>query len=171
MNTTTLNGIEIPHTPENIEKFKKAIEEFESDDIKHLDEYWWANTSGNVLTSIWQDSKVDNYRKSQDNCCPEKNYTYNRAIEYFNKRDARRAAEIKLRKIIADMNKKDGFVARFGLGQDNFYSKYNHNDRAYSWSGDSFAQSLHTWRYSSQATAEFINENHADLLDIYLERK
>jgi len=139
MNTTTFNGIEIPHTPENIEKMKKIVEEFEGgEDIKEGDEYFYQSSNPNLKVEKWYDTLDDHYRKLQGNCLPRKDYTYNQALVYFNKRDARRAAETKLRKIIADMNDQ---------------------------------QALELWRYSSRETAEFINKNHADLLDIYLERK
>jgi hypothetical protein len=174
MNTTTFNGIEIPHTPENMEIMRKALEEYEGgEEIKKGDEYYFRNSFNGMEGEKWTDSSDDKYRKEQDNCLPCKNYTKDQAIEYFNKRDARRAAETKLRKIIADMNKKDGFVADFSGGQDNYYSEYNHEWPLckYSVYPSTNYQALPLWRYSSRATAKFINENHADLLDIYLERE
>lgn len=75
------------------------------------------------------------------------------------------------------MNKKDGFVAKFDdTMQSNYYSmyvpdsaRYNKPD-CYAVDSNVLYQTLPLWRYSSHATAEFISENHADLLDIYLER-
>jgi len=170
MNTTTFNGIEIPHTPENIEKFKKAIEEYEGEEeIKVGEEYWYNDTHCDATLSGFGNYSYDNYRKEQDNFLPCKGYTQEQAREYFNKRDARRAAETKLRKIIGDMNKKDGFVYDPKV-TGNYFSFYSYIMQ--SWGTESHAnpQYAPTWRYSSKATAEFINENHADLLDIYLER-
>jgi len=169
MNTTTFNGIEIPHTPENIEKMKKIVEEFEGgEDIKEGDEYFYQSSNPNLKVEKWYDTLDDHYRKLQGNCLPRKDYTYNQALVYFNKRDARRAAETKLRKIIADMNKKDEFVAKFDGTQENWFSCFSKDKLTVDWFIDQ--QALELWRYSSRETAAFINENHADLLGIYLER-
>jgi len=169
MNTTTFNGIEIPHTPENIEKMKKIVKEFDgSDKIKNGDWYLYRNDKGIIVCTTWVSTDADKYRLENDNCLYGDNYNNDYATEYFNKRDARRAAETKLRKIIADMNKKDGYVANFDGVEENHYSDYCHDVEKYSVSSYNYYQSLPIWRYSSRATAEFVSENHADLLDIYL---
>jgi len=151
---------------------RKALEEYNgAEEMKKGHEYFWTESNGNVCTSIWFDEKLDNHRQLQDNFLPCKNYTQEQAIEYFNKRDARRAAETKLRKIIADMNKKDGFVAKFNNGQFSYFSSFDSNLNCYIYDSTAYYPSLPIWRYSSKTTTEFINENHADLLDIYLERE
>jgi len=171
MNTTTFNGIEIPHTPENIEKMKKIVEEFDgSDEIKNGDWYLYRNDKGIIVCTTWASTDADKYRLENDNCLYGDNYHNDYATEYFDKRDACRAAETKLRKIIADMNKKDGFVAKFDGYQSNYYSYIDHAVGCYVAGHNNSYQYFPLWRYSSEATAEFISKNHADLLDIYLER-
>lgn len=172
MNDLELNGVKIPTTPENMEIMRKALEEYDGgEEMEYGDEYWFKDSHGEIVRNGWCGSLYDEYRSEQDNCLSCKHYTQDQAEEYFNKRDARRAAETKLRKIIADLNKKDGFVANFDIQQENWHSYYNHIEENYDCSYSSLTQLLPTWRYSSKATAEFINENHADLLDIYLERE
>ena len=167
-----VTGLESLET--NLTQIKKAIEEFEkSDEIQVGDMYWYKCNTGFVVSgasSIWSEHEVDFYRKDQDNCLPCKNYTHDQAKEYFDKRDARRAAETKLRKIIGDMNKKDGFVAKFDGVQENHFSITDYTVKSDTCIRffSSTIQFLPLWRYSSKETAQFINENHADLLKAYL---
>lgn len=164
---TTINNVTIELNNDTVAQMKKAIEEFEkSGEIQIGEKYFFTRDDGACHASFWQDDEIDNYRKDHDNCLPYKNYTEEQAEEYFNKRDARRATETKLRKVINEMNKKDGFVAKFDGEQANYFSDFV-NGKLLVGEYTHF-QFLPLWRYSSKETAQFINENHADLLRAYL---
>ena len=169
----TINNVTIELNQDTVTQIKKAIMEFEkSDEIQVGEQYFSTNSVRELIIDTWYNDKEDNYRKGQDNCCPQKNYTEDQAKEYFDKRDARRAAETKLRKIIGDMNKKDGFVAKFCGSADNAQSNYfgavDTRDNKLVVESHVWTLTLPLWRYSSKETAQFINENHADLLKAYL---
>lgn len=168
-----LNGVKVK-VEITKEMARKVLEEFEgSDEIQIGEKYISRGTDGVDYTYTWDGSNNDSHRMESDNCFHNLKVTIEKlgtmAAEYFNKRDARRAAETKLRKIIGDINKKDGFVVRFDGTQENYFTIYLHTQTAYFFYSCSTYQTLPTWRYSSRATAEFINENHADLLKVYLE--
>lgn len=168
MKTLTLDNITIPLTPENKELMRKALEE-ESEEVAYNESYWYTYIDGqSPYECVWVGDVIDNYRKDQDNCLYSKHYTKDQAKEYFEKRDARRSAETKLRKIISEMNKKDGFVAKFDGRQANCFSVYDFEVDALDWYRNTITACAPLWRYSSEETAQFINENHADLLKAYL---
>jgi len=170
-----INNVTIELNNDIVTQIKKAIEEFEKSDEIQVGDMVWCMTieENNDFNLIVQEVEVANERQLQylvegDYIVPCKNYTKEQAKEYFDKRDARRAAETKLRKIISDMNKKDGFVARFDGVQDNYHSYIDQKKGTLKYFSYSNHQHLEQWRYSSRETAQFINENHADLLKAYL---
>lgn len=97
----TLNGVEI-EIDITKEMARKVLEE--SEGIQKMDVYWYIGSDGSLQSSTWMNHFEDEYRQSQDNCLPCKNYTEQQAQEYFDKRDARRAAEYRIKKAIEKMD-------------------------------------------------------------------
>lgn len=108
---TTINNVTIEITKEVRDQMEQAVKDFDGgEEIQKEEEYFCRDYPSNTRYCRFLNDSTDIHRKEQDNLCPVKYYTEEQADEYFNKRDARRAAETKLRKAIADVNKKYGWV-------------------------------------------------------------
>lgn len=98
-NAQIIDGkIEIEITPEMA---RKVLEESEEEE-----QGWFTDQEGitNVYSIGRHGSNLHIYMKEQDNFLHNKKYTKQQAKEYFDKRDARRAAEYRIKKAIEKMD-------------------------------------------------------------------
>lgn len=93
------------------EMARKVLEE--SGEIQVGDCYWYREGFLGIknreiptrdIACEYENDALDSYRKEQDNCLPCKDYTEQQQKEYFDKRDARRAAEYRIKKAIEKMD-------------------------------------------------------------------
>jgi hypothetical protein len=92
------------------EMARKVLEESEeSEEIKVGEKFIFTTETGRVLESTYLGEGGSNeYKKEQDNFLHSKLYSEQQAKDYFNKRDARRAAEYRIKKAIEKMNGDKG---------------------------------------------------------------
>lgn len=97
-----LNGVKVK-VEITKEMARKVLEE--SEEIEVGDRYYTSCPMGKkVEIFTFESNENDNFYLQHDDCLPCKSYTKQQAKEYFDKRDARRAAEYRIKKAIEKMN-------------------------------------------------------------------
>lgn len=98
-----LNGVKVK-VEITKEMARKVLEESEENEEVEIGESYYCMDSCGTLESGTYIGDYDKYRNEVDNYLPKSKYAYDKAKEYFDKRDARRAAEYRIKKAIEKMN-------------------------------------------------------------------